>query len=120
MIETLLFLLVFALLIISVCLFASWKTHIDMNKGQNLPYDYVHFKTFIKEFEKYKDDPKLRSNGWKDSIFLQDSIGNDILYLHASIVQINNKCMIFYPLSWWRYQRWINNFWGTHKRVRDL
>lgn len=92
-----------------VCAFASYMTHIDMNKGQNLPYDYVSFNTFIREFDKYRYSLGLEHMENGESIFLKGDNGY-VLYLHASIVKINGKCMIFYPIDWFRYCIWIKRF----------
>lgn len=102
---------------------AMWCSHVSMNINEHLPYDFVTFKTFLKEFEKYKDDPELdKSKLFKGSIFLEkDKVY--IMYLHANIVKFNNKCMIFYPFSYIRYCLWKKKF--THKpkpkyRVKGL
>lgn len=103
------FILFVIIFICFVCAYASYTTHIHMNKKENLPYDYVNFKTFIREFDKYRYSLGLerRENG--ESIFLKGD--NDyVLYLHASIVKINGKCMIFYPIDWFRYCIWIKKF----------
>lgn len=101
-----LFMVIYACL---VCVFSSYATHIYMNKKENVPYDYVNFKTFSREFNKYKYSLGLEYNENGESIFLK--INNDyILYLHASIVKINGKCMIFYPIDWFKYCIWIKQF----------
>ena len=100
--------------------FVNWSVHIDMNKEQGLPYDYVTFGTFMREFEKYKDDFRLRIDSSYNSIFLDKSFMNYILYLHADIAKINNKCMIFYPVSYLRYKIWIRKFTAHHERVKGL
>lgn len=100
-----------------------WCIHVDMNINEHLPYDFVTFETFMKEFDKYKDDPKLdKSELFKGSIFLEKD-KESIVYLHANIVKFNNKCMIFYPFDYIRYCLWKRNF--THKlkskyRVKGL
>ena len=89
-------------------LFITYATHVDMNKREHCPYDFVKFSTFIKEFNKYKEDPQLEI--WQSgSIFLRK--GNQyVVYLHASIVKFNNKCMIFYPIGWALYCNWKKQF----------
>lgn len=100
-----------------------WSTHVSMNINEHLPYDFVTFKTFMKEFNKYKDDPKLnKSELFKGSIFLEKD-KESIVYLHANIVKFNNKCMIFYPFDYIKYYLWKRKF--THKskpkyRVKGL
>lgn len=102
-----------------------WSIHVNMNKDEKLPYDFVTFKTFMKEFEKYKDDPRLQKyewNGNKKSIFLEGVKGN-VVYLHANIVKFNEKCMIFYPLDYIKYCLWMKKFHKKHKkryRVKGL
>ena len=89
-------------------LFISYGTHVDMNKREHYPYDFVRFSTFIKEFNKYKEDPQLEI--WQSgSIFLRKG-DQYVVYLHASIVKFNNKCMIFYPIGWALYCNWEKRF----------
>lgn len=88
-----------------------YMTHIEMNTSQNKPYDYVTFERFMKEFNKYKDDPRLEYDKSFKSIFLkywdgEHTYHNDV-YLHASIVMFVDKCMIFYPVDWFKYCIWM-------------
>lgn len=58
--------------IIFICFawaYASYITHIHMNKKQNLLYDYVNFKTFIREFNKYRYSLGLEHSENGESIF---------------------------------------------------
>ena len=107
--------------ILMLCFWVSYSTHIDMNKQEKLPYDYVTLNTFIREFNKYKDDPDLQKNEWNNkSIFLRKN-DKDILYLHADIVRINEKCMIFYPIDWIKYCIWMRQFQKVDSnRVKGL
>lgn len=102
--------ILFAIIFICfICAYTSYVTHIHMNKKEKLPYDYVSFKTFIREFNKYKYNPRLERRENNNSIILKKD--NDyVLYLHASIVKIDGKCMIFYPVDWFRYCIWIKRF----------
>lgn len=89
-------------------LFIYYSIHVDMNKQEHCPYDFVRFSTFIKEFNKYKEDPQLEI--WQNrSIFLRKD-HQDVVHLHASIVKFNNKCMIFYPISFIKYSIWKKKF----------
>ena len=104
-----------------ICAYASYTSHIYMNKKQNLPYDYVNFKTFIREFDKYRYSLNLECRENSNSRFLKNN--NDyVLYLHASVVEIDGKCMIFYPVDWFRYCIWINRFNKSkgNRRVKGL
>lgn len=100
---------------------ASYLTHIQMNKNEKLPYDFVHFGTFIREFDRYKYVPTLQYNKEYKSIFLRQN-DKRIIYLHASIVKFNDKCMIFYPISWIKYCIWMRkNFKeGVRNRIKGL
>lgn len=110
MFETLLIVLLALALILFFYLGCYWSTHVDMNLDEHLPYDFVTFKTFMKEFEKYKDDPNLQKYEWNGkSIFLR-GVGEYIVYLHANIVKFNGKCMIFYPLDYIKYCLWMKKF----------
>lgn len=92
---------------------SCYSIHIHMNKDEHCLYDFVRFGTFIKEFNKYKEDPRLEI--WRDkSIFLREE-NQDIVYLHASIVRFNDKCMIFYPIDWARYCIWKKKFIKQNK-----
>lgn len=97
---------------------ADYKVHIKMNKDEKLPYDYVDFNIFLNEFNKYKDNPDIK---YKDeSIFLRDENYDPIVYLHASIVRFGDRCMIFKPLSWFKYRRWLKKQCKNKNRVKGL
>ena len=106
---------------------SSYLTHIQMNRDQNLQYDYVNFKTFINVFNEYMDRYKDNSNvnikyGYHGSpaVFMRMKYNcNYFIYLHASIVKFENKCMIFYPWSWIKYCIWIRKF-TKGKHVKGL
>ena len=88
----------------------SWIVHISMNIDQNKPYDWCTFKTFKREFDKYKN--KLHADDtFRNSIFLDKTV-----YLHASIIEFNDKCMILYPHSWLRYCIWKRRFVSNRQR----
>lgn len=113
----------FVLFIVFTIIFmVEWKVHIDMNKETNSPYDWCTFKTFIKEFNKYKDHPDLNSEYFEDSLFLDNKDGGYAVYLHADIIKFNGKCMILYPHSYLMYRIWKYNFTKKHNsnRVKDL
>lgn len=101
----------FIIMLFMTLFVASYMTHIEMSTGQHKPYDYVTFERFMKEFNKYKDDPRLEYNKSFKSIFLK--YWNDKhtyhydVYLHASIVMFDDKCMIFYPVDWFKYCIWM-------------
>lgn len=103
---------------------SSYITHIQMNLEEHKEYDYVHFNTFLKEYKKYENDPGLEHSYGGKSIFLRKYDGNnnrkEILYLHASIVRINDKCMIFYPLDWFKYCKWMKQFKPKSNKVKGL
>lgn len=110
-------LIIFLSLGIFTCI-SSYKTHVKMNKDEKLPYDYVDFTTFLNEFNKYKDNPNMKYK--TESIFLRDENYDPIVYLHADIVRFGDKCMIFKPLSWFRYCRWIKKQCKNKNRVKGL
>lgn len=111
-------LLIYIGLLVLLLPWGFWFSHVSMNLDERKPYDFVHFKTFLREFDKYKDDPNLEF-GWNNkSIFLRKN-GEDILYLHAGIVRINGKCMIFYPIDFIKYNVWMKKYNGNN-RVKGL
>ena len=116
----LLFILLTVLIIAIILLATSWEIHISMNVNSGKPYDWCTFNTFMREFNKYKDDSRLESkNYFKDSIFLYDGFRH-VVYLHASIIEFDEKCMILYPLSYIRYCIWKYNFTKhNHKSNRQ-
>ncbi len=115
-IGIIIFVLVFVLVISLIWFMISWTTHIDMNKVYKMPYDWVSFKTFMKEFKKYESHPDLDiDNRFKGSIFLYDG-WRHVVYLHASIVKFNGSCMIFYPLSYLRYCLWKRRFISRRRK----
>lgn len=106
---------IFILMYITI---SNYIIHIEMNKEKKLPYDYVDFNTFLNEFNKYKDNPDIKYE--TQSIFLRDSNYDPIVYLHADIVRFGDKCMIFKPLSWFKYCRWIKKQCKNKNRVKGL
>jgi|GEM_PF-6083353 len=86
-----------------------YLTHIEMNMGERVPYDYVNFNTFLNEFNKYKDNPKIKYSGIDSIILYNQDEFKSTLYLHAEIVKIKGKCMIFYPLDYYKYKKWLKN-----------
>ena len=90
----------------------DWTVHISISKYQGKPYDWCTFKTFMREFDKYKNHPKLKKGCScdKHSIFLREKAFEHMVYLHASIIEFNGKCMILYPFSYIRYCIWKYNF----------
>ena len=89
----------------------DWSVHISMIKDEDKPYDWCTFRTFKKEFDKYKNNPQLHIEKFSDySIFVKGMNLNYIVYLHANIIKFNDKCMILYPFSWLRYRIWKRNF----------
>ena len=71
------------------------------------------------EFNKYRNHPKLKADEWGgSSILLLEEVGggyNHTVYLHASIIRFDNKCMILYPCSYLIYCIWKYNF---NKKIR--
>lgn len=100
----LLVILVGAFLAGLIILFIDYDTHIEMNKKEHLPYDFVIFDRFIEEFNKYKDNVDLEYNKLYNSWFLERP--KRIVYIHAGIIIFNNKCMILYPISFLRFKLW--------------
>jgi len=82
---------------------ACYSAHIHMILREDKPYDFVGFKTFIFEFNRYKKDHKISYDKEVNGIFGED---RDDLYLCASIIRFNNKCMILYPISFFKYCLW--------------
>ena len=63
----------------------------------------------IKEYEDYFYNKKI-----------QDENFNRIVHLHANIVEFDSKCMIFKPLSYFKYCRWIKKQCKNKNRVKGL
>ena len=102
--------ILFAFILVLFIFFSNWLIHVSMNKDEKLPYDFVTFKTFLNEFEKYKDDPNLQKYECNEkSIFLMKD-KKYLVYLHANIVKFNDKCMIFYPIDYIKYCLWMKKF----------
>ena len=100
----------FILILVLFIYLSYWSIHVNMNKEEKLPYDFVTFKTFLNEFKKYKDDPDLEKYKYNEkSIFLMKD-EKYLVYLHANIVKFNDKCMIFYPIDYIKYCLWMKKF----------
>ena len=108
----------FILIICFVGFIFSWSVHISRNKDTGRPYDWCTFDTFIKEFNKYINNPNLEIRA--NSIFLYKSYLECDVYLHASIIKFDEKCMILYPLSWIKYCIWKNSFTKYYNRCKGL
>lgn len=113
----------FIIVLLVILFAASYITHVKMNTSQNKPYDYVTFERFMKEFNKYKDDTRLEYDKSFKSIFLRywdnEHIYRTDVYLHASIVMFMDKCMIFYPVDWIRYCKWVKRQFRPY-RIRGM
>lgn len=110
--------LITILFIVFMCV---WDTHIYMNKRKDKPYDWCTFKTFKKEFDKYKDNPELEKAAFDgNSIFLRKDGFHYLVYLHADIVMFNEKCMILYPHSYLAYNIWKHHFNKQKNRQKGL
>lgn len=86
--------------------FSCYVTHIHMNLREDKPYDWVKFKTFISTFNKYNKDGNLIFDKSLGGIFSENK---GELYLHASIIRFDDKCMILYPIGFFRYWLWKRN-----------
>ncbi len=116
----LIFVLLFIVTVGFIGWMIDWSVHISMNKDESKPYDWCTFKTFKKEFDKYINNPKLYIKKYGDySIFLDGTGLNRIVYLHASIIRFNDKCMILYPYSWLRYLVWKRNFTKSRIPIKE-
>lgn len=96
-----------------------------MNRDQNLPYDWCNFKTFLTEFYKRYETKDFEYDTKYKSIFLKtwDSESHNYIHkihLHASIIKFdNNKCMILYPWSYFKYCRWLKNYGKAKRNKRN-
>lgn len=119
----LLLVFIFIFIVPTVLFLASYTTHIEMNINQNKPYGYVTFERFIKEFNKYKNDSRLKYDYDYKSIFLRyyndEHVCHNYVYLHASIVMFEDKCMIFYPIDWFKYCWWMKKQF-KHNKINRL
>lgn len=112
------------LAIVSLPLAEYWS-HIEMNKAQKLPYDWCDFRTFLIEFYKRYGVKDFEYDIRYNSIFLRtwdDKTKNYIhkIWLHASVIRFDdNKCMILYPWSYFKYCRWLKNY-DKPKRNKEL
>lgn len=95
-----------------------WSLHITLSKDEDRPYDYVTFKTFIKVFEQYKYP--ITSIGNRGIYFSNNTPSEYLLYLTDTVVMIENKCMIFYPISYLRYLFFLREKTKQRNRVKGL
>lgn len=113
---------IFLIVVIAIPL-ACYLAHIDVSLALNKPYDWVGFKTFLMEFDKFKDDQKLEFDKNYKSIFCYgDGYEDKKVYCHASVICFDNKCMILYPISFFRYWLWKLRLFKSNKsnRIRGL
>ena len=104
---------------------AAYSSHIEMSKAQKLPYNWCDFKTFLAEFYKRYEAKGFEYDTRWNSIFLKtwDDNSKDYIHkiwLHAAVIRFDdNKCMILYPWSYFKYCRWLKNY-GNTKRNKEL
>lgn len=119
MVALLLLVFIFIFIVPTILFSASYTAHIKMNINQNKPYGYVTFERFIKEFNKYKNDSRLEYDYNYKSIFLRyyddKHVYHNYVYLCASIVMFEDKCMIFYPTDWLKYCQWMKKQFRNNK-----
>lgn len=93
----------------------SYITHVTLSMEENEEYEWMSFKTFLTKFEKYKNNQNMKY-GYKyynetyPGIFLQDCENEEFkekVHLFASIIKIDERCIILYPISWYRYCKWL-------------
>lgn len=113
---------IFTIMLFITSFVVSYLIHIEMNTSKNKPYDYVTFERFMKEFNKYKDNPRLEYDKNFKSIFLKywdgyDHTYHNDVYLHASIVMFGDKCMIFYPVDWFKYCIWMKIQFRSNRTI---
>ena len=94
------------IVVMSIYFYVSYTTHIEMNKGRNMPYKFCRMKDFLELYKKYEKNEDIKYDSHFYSIFLQKH-WNNILYLHASIVMVEGNCLIFHPIDWLLYNYWI-------------
>lgn len=118
--------IVLLLFIVPIIMYtAEYITHIHMVKGEELKYDWCNFKTFLSEFNSRFDSEIAEYDNPRGSVFIRlwDSQNNKFvckIYLHASIIRFDDdKCMILYPWSYFKYCKWLKQF-GEPRRVKGL
>ena len=94
--------------------FFTWMSHVSVNTSIQKQYYFVNFNTFLKEFNEYKDDPNL-FYGWKNSSISLERNGKHVVYIRADVVEINEKCMIFYPIDFLKYKIWIKKNYSNNR-----
>jgi len=120
-----LFIVLLVLFILMVLFIADYSSHIYMIKGENLQYDWCNFKTFLSEFNLRFNKEFAECNSPRGSIFVRlwDSQNEKLIYkiyLHAGIIRFDDdKCMILYPWSYFKYCKWLKGF-DESKRVKGL
>ena len=112
------FVLLFLLLLILFAFLPGYLTHIEMNKSTLCSYRFITFTSFFKKFNQcILDHPKLEWTYFYGSFFAKDMSNTDSegeywlkpykIYMHASIIRIDDMCYIMDPISWISYNFWM-------------
>jgi hypothetical protein len=107
----------FVIAIIIMVFWACYDTHLQMNESEHIPYGYVHFNTFLKEFEQYEEESGFYTEC--GGVFLPDSSFGYKVYLHADIVRIDDRCMMFYPMGYLKYKVWFRRLRRRVKKMQN-
>ena len=102
----------------------SYLTHIEMNKSEKFQYCFVTFSSFFRIFNSFiLEHPDLEWTYHYGSYFAKDIPNKDkslywekpyMIYIHASIIKIEDVCYIMYPFSWISYNLWLQNHARGH------
>lgn len=88
-------------------LIACYSVHMDVTKAlaqrENADYDYVNFEKFRQEYGEYAS--KYMVNKRIHSQYM--SIPSEDVFLDKTCVQFGDRYMIFYPWSYVKYVKWL-------------
>lgn len=111
---------------LSIGIGVSWTVHLSQNKDQHKPYGWGTYKQFMREFEKYG---KWTIDNVNENSFFGEIVSPEYrtrdskYYIHAGIIQFDNRCMNLYPLSYFRVRcflkkEWKKRYWVNRTKIK--
>lgn len=118
MVSVLLIIITTILLIIIINIGMNYIDYINASTKSWLVYEYVNFKTFLKEFDEYKKfnnvrymyNRKNKHDRWICLFDYKKSRLTPIVRLDYKTVRFDNKYFVFSIIDWIRYLFWMREF----------
>ena len=98
-------------------LYYDWKHHVKATKKQvkkdDCYYDYTTFKTFLRYYNNTKYEIEYYNIGNYEN-------PNQIMMINKDVIRFDNNYMILYPISYYRYRKWMIRNKNNVRRKKGL